>query len=117
VEVDGQQGGLPVVTVQHCGLGLQEGKQFEDGPGEEAETLQVIGVVPLRGAVKVVAVEVAVVFHEKDREPGRIRQAEEAGLFRPRPDPDLELGGKRLDREPLFPGFPVEGENNSDFLL
>jgi hypothetical protein len=105
------------MAVEHGGLEVEVREELEDGPGEKTEPLEIVGIIPGRGAVKIVAVEKAVVFHEENREPGRIHQAEKAGLFRPRPDPDLELAGKRLEREPFFPDFPVEGENDSDFLL
>ena len=59
LQVDGHQGGLPVVAVDDLRPEFQMGQHSHDGPGEEAEALAVVHV-----AVQVRAVEVLLVVQE-----------------------------------------------------
>ena len=59
LQVDGHQGGLPVVAVDHIRPEGQVGQHPHHSPGEEAETLAVIRV-----AVQVGAVEILLIVHK-----------------------------------------------------
>ena len=58
-QIDGSQGGLPVIGVDHIGVPVQVGGGLHHGTGEEGETLGVVIV-----AVETGALEVVLVIHE-----------------------------------------------------
>ena len=59
LQVDGHQGGLPVVAVDDLGPELEVGQHPHDGPGEETEPLAIVDI-----AVQVGTVEVLLVVQE-----------------------------------------------------
>ena len=59
-QVDGHQGGLPVVAVEDVGVPVQVGRGLDDGPGEEGEALAVVVV-----AIDLSTLEVILIVHEK----------------------------------------------------
>ena len=59
-QVDGHQGGLPVVAVEDVGVPVQVGRGLDDGPGEEGEALAVVVV-----AIDLGPLEVVLVVHEE----------------------------------------------------
>ena len=56
LQVDGHQGGLPVVAVDDLGPELEMGQHPHDGPGEEAEPLAVVDITEQVGAVEILLV-------------------------------------------------------------
>ena len=54
-----RQGSLPVMGVKDIG-GIDSAEHFQGSPAEERESFRVVGVISVRGTVKVLSVEVTI---------------------------------------------------------
>ena len=105
-QVDGHQGGLPVVAVEHVGVPVQVAHALHHGPGEVGEPLPVVIV-----AVDVGALEVVLVVHEPvgDPVPLELKQAAVGGAPGQGHVEALQIGHLAA---PLLPDALVEGEDH-----
>ena len=85
LQVDGHQGGLPVVAVDDLRHKGQSGEQGDDGAGEEAEALPVVVV-----AVQGLPLEIVLIVH-KVPDHAVLVQAEQAAVDPPPAQGDLDV--------------------------
>ena len=109
-QVDGGQGGLPVVDVEHVGVPVQMGGRLHHGAGEEGEALGIVIVSIEPGALEVVLVVHKVIG---DAVPLELEDTAVGGA--PGQDyMEVEEVGHLVP--PLLPDPLVEGEDDADVV-
>ena len=106
LQIDGHQGGLPVVAVDDLGHELEGGQQGDDGPGEEAVALPVV-VVPIES----VPLEIVLVIHEVPHH-AVLLQTEQAAVDPPPAEGDLDMADKLHLILPLIRYPLIEGQDH-----
>ena len=109
-QIDGDQGGLPVVAVDDVGRPVQLAGRFDDGPGEVGEALAVVKM-----AVDLPALEVVLVVHKPVGDALPL-QLEDAAVDLPPGQGDVEVFEKGHLAAPVLANALVQGEDDLDLV-